>query len=146
MRQESGFDPAAVSPARAVGLMQLLPETARPIADELSLPHDDARLTSPPYAIRVGARLLRKLLDQFHGNVALAVAAYNGGAESVERWLSRAPAMQLDGFVERIPFKETRDYVARVMGNLARYGYLANGEAGVPRIDLGLPAAAVKER
>jgi soluble lytic murein transglycosylase len=138
MRQESGFDPAALSPARAVGLMQLLPETARPVADELSLPHDDARLTSPPYAIRVGAHLLRKLLDQFHGDVALAVAAYNGGAESVERWLSRAPAMQLDTFVERIPFKETRDYVARVMGNLARYGYLAQGEAGVPRIELDL--------
>jgi soluble lytic murein transglycosylase len=138
MRQESGFDPAALSPARAVGLMQLLPETARPIADELSLPHDDARLTSPPYAIRVGAHLLRKLLDQFHGDIALAVAAYNGGAESVERWLSRAPAMQLDDFVERIPFKETRDYVARVMGNLARYGYLAEGEGGVPRIDLEL--------
>ena len=139
MRQESGFDPAALSPARAVGLMQLLPETARPIADELSLPHDDARLTSPPYAIRVGAHLLRKLLDQFHGDVALAVAAYNGGAESVERWLSRAPAMQLDTFVERIPFKETRDYVAHVMGNLARYGYLAQGEGGVPRIELELP-------
>lgn len=138
MRQESGFDPSALSPARAVGLMQLLPETARPVAEELSLPHDDARLTSPPYAIRVGAHLLRKLLDQFHGDVALAVAAYNGGAESVERWLSRAPAMQLDGFVERIPFKETRDYVARVMGNLARYGYLAQGEAGVPRVELEL--------
>jgi soluble lytic murein transglycosylase len=138
MRQESGFDPSALSPARAVGLMQLLPETARPIADELSLPHDDARLTSPPYAIRVGAHLLRKLLDQFHGDIPLAVAAYNGGAESVERWLSRAPAMQLDDFVERIPFKETRDYVARVMGNLARYGYLAEGEGGVPRIELEL--------
>jgi soluble lytic murein transglycosylase len=138
MRQESGFDPSALSPARAVGLMQLLPETARPIADELDLPHDDARLTSPPFAIRVGARYLRRLLDQFHGSVALAVAAYNGGAESVERWLSRAPAMQLDGFVERIPFKETRDYVARVMGNLARYGYLAHGEDGVPRIELDL--------
>jgi soluble lytic murein transglycosylase len=138
MRQESGFDPGAVSPARAVGLMQLLPETARPIADEMSLPHDDARLTSPSYAIRVGARGLRKLLDQFHGDIALAVAAYNGGAESVERWLSRAPGMQLDSFVERIPFKETRDYVAHVMGNLARYGYLARGEAGVPAIDLDL--------
>ena len=138
MRQESGFDPSALSPARAIGLMQLLPETARPIADELTLVHDDARLTSPPYAIRIGARYLRKLLDQFRGSVALAVAAYNGGAESVERWLSRAPAMQLDAFVERIPFKETRDYVARVMGNLARYGYLAQGESGVPQIELDL--------
>jgi len=138
MRQESGFDPDALSPARAVGLMQLLPETARPIADELALPGDDARLTSPSYAVRVGARYLRKLLDQFHGAVALAVAAYNGGAESVERWLARSPAMQVDAFVERIPFKETRDYVARVMGNLARYGYLAEGEDGVPKIELDL--------
>ncbi len=136
MRQESGFDPDAVSPAHAVGLMQLLPETARPIAEELALPRDDARLTSPPYAIRVGARELRKLLDQFHGDVPLAVAAYNAGAESVERWMARATGMQLDTFVERIPFKETRDYVARVVGNFARYAYLADGEAGVPRVDL----------
>jgi soluble lytic murein transglycosylase len=138
MRQESGFDPDAVSPARAVGLMQLLPETARPVAEELGLTHDDARLTSPPYAIAVGARVLRKLLDRFHGSVPLAVAAYNGGADSVERWLSRAPGMQLDSFVERIPYKETRDYVSRVMGNLARYGYLAEGDTGVPDVQLEL--------
>ncbi len=138
MRQESAFDPEAVSPAHAVGLMQLLPETARTIADELALPRDDARLTSPPYAIRVGAHELRRLIDQFHGNVPLALAAYNGGAESVERWASRAPGMQLDTFVERIPYRETRDYVARVMGNFAHYGYLAEGESGVPKIALGL--------
>jgi soluble lytic murein transglycosylase len=138
MRQESGFDPDAVSPARAVGLMQLLPETARPVAEELGLAQDDARLTSPPYAISVGARVLRKLLDRFHGSIPLAVAAYNGGAESVERWLSRAPGMQLDSFVERIPFKETRDYVARVMSNLARYGYMADKDAGVPDVQLDL--------
>ncbi len=138
MRQESAFDPDAVSPAHAVGLMQLLPETARVLADEMSLPKDDARLTSPPYAIRVGAHGLRKLLDQFHGEVVLAVAAYNCGADSVERWLSRAPGMKLDAFVERIPYKETRDYVARVMGNLARYAYLARGEQGVPRLVLDI--------
>ncbi len=138
MRQESGFDPDALSSARAVGLMQIMPDTARPVAEELALPRDDARLTSPPYAIRVGAHILRKLLDQFHGNVPLAIAAYNGGADSVDRWASRAPGMQLDTFVERIPFKETREYVARVMGNLARYGYLAQGEAGVPGVDLEL--------
>ncbi len=106
MRQESGFDPNAVSPARAVGLMQLLPETARPIAAELALAHDDARLTSPPYAIRVSARLLHKLIDQFHGDLPLAIAAYNGGAESVERWASRAPGMQIDSFV-RLPMTRT---------------------------------------
>jgi len=138
-RQESGFDPDAVSPARAVGLMQLLPETARPIAEELGLPADDARLTSPPFALRVGGRLLHKLLEEFHGDVPLAVAAYNAGAEPIERWTSRAGGLEIDTFVERIPFKETRDYVARVMGNLARYGYLARAEAGVPVVDLALP-------
>jgi soluble lytic murein transglycosylase len=137
MRQESAFDPDAVSPARAVGLMQLMADTARPVADELAI-RDDARLTSPPFAIRIGARVLRKLLDRFHGDVPLAVAAYNAGTDAVERWMSRAQGMQLDSFVERIPYDETRDYVARVMGNLARYGYLAAGEAGVPTIDLAL--------
>jgi soluble lytic murein transglycosylase len=146
MRQESAYDPDAVSPARAVGLMQLLPETARPVAEELGLAQDDARLTSPPYAIAVGARVLRRLLERFHGSVPLAVAAYNGGADSVERWLSRAPGMQIDAFVERIPFKETRDYVARVMGNLAHYGYLASGDAGVPDVQLELPARPTANR
>ena len=139
MRQESGFDPDAVSPAHAVGILQLLPETAQPLAEELGLSKDDARLTSPPYAIRVGARELHKLLERFHGSVPLAVAAYNGGAESVERWASRAPGMKLDTFVERIPFKETREYVVRVMGNLARYQYLLAGEAGVLAVSLELP-------
>ncbi len=139
MRQESGFDPDAVSPAHAVGILQLLPETAQPLAEELGLPKDDARLTSPPYAIRVGARELHKLLERFHGSVPLAVAAYNGGAESVERWASRAPGMKVDTFVERIPFKETREYVVRVMGNLSRYQYLLAGEAGVLEVSLELP-------
>jgi soluble lytic murein transglycosylase len=140
MRQESGFDPDVVSPAHAVGLMQILPETAHPIAAELSLLGGDARLTSPPFAIRVGARVLRNLVDRFHGNVPLAVAAYNGGAEAVERWLSRASGLQLDAFIERIPFDETREYVVRVMTNLAHYGYLARGDGGVPRIELDLKA------
>ncbi len=138
MRQESGFDPDAISPAGAVGLMQLMPETARGIAEEMELPTADARLTNPGYSIRVAARLLHKLLEQFHGAVPLALAAYNGGAESVERWSSRSPGLELDTFVERIPFRETRDYVARVMGNLARYAYLVKGEDGVPRVDLEL--------
>ncbi len=139
MRQESGFDPDAISPARAVGLMQLLPETAGPIAEELGLGKDDARLTSPPYALRVAGHLLRKLLARFHGSVPLAVAAYNAGAEPIERWMSRSSGLDLDTFAERIPYKETREYVARVMANFARYAFLAEGEAGVPRLELALP-------
>ena len=138
MRQESGFDPDAVSPAHAVGLMQLLPETAGSVADELGLGEDDARLTSPPYALRVAGHLLHKLVLRFHGQVPLAIAAYNAGAEPVERWLGRAPGLDIDTFVERIPYKETREYVVRVMGNLARYTFLDAGEAGVPLLELAL--------
>jgi soluble lytic murein transglycosylase len=138
MRQESGFDPEAVSSAHAAGIMQLLPETAHAVAEELSLVGTDAQLTSPPDAIRIGARVLHKLLDRFRDDTPLAVAAYNAGADAVERWLSRAQGLELDGFVERIPFDETRDYVARVMTNLARYAYLMQGEEGATRIDLNL--------
>jgi soluble lytic murein transglycosylase len=146
MRQESGYDPDAISPAHAVGLMQLLPETAGPIADELGLGEDDARLTSPPYALRVAGHLLHKLLARFHGQVPLAVAAYNAGVDPVERWLSRATGLTLDTFVERIPYKETRDYVVRVMGNFARYSFLGQGDAGVPEVDLALGASAPSSR
>ena len=136
MRQESAYDPDVVSPARAVGLLQLLPETAKTLAATMQLPHEDARLTSPPYNIALGAHYLRELLDRFHGQIPLAAGAYNGGPEAIARWVSRAPGLELDVFVERIPYKETRDYIGRVMGNLARYGYLRDGEAGVPKVDL----------
>jgi soluble lytic murein transglycosylase len=138
MRQESGFDPDVVSPAHAVGLLQLLPETAKTLAGELQLAGADARLTSPPYNITLGAHYLHELLDRFKGDAPLAVGAYNGGPEAIARWLTRASGLELDVFVERIPYKETRDYIARVIGNLARYGYLREGDAGVPKVTLAL--------
>jgi soluble lytic murein transglycosylase len=138
MRQESGFDPDAISPARAVGLLQLLPETAKTVAAGASLSTDDARLTSPPHNIALGSLYLRELIDKFHGAVPLALGAYNGGPEAIARWIGRSQGTEIDVFVEKIPFVETRGYVARVMGNLARYGYLRRGEAGVPKIRLAL--------
>ena len=141
MRQESGYDPDVVSPAHAVGLLQLLPETAKTLAGELRLTSADARLTSPPYNITLGAHYLRELLDRFKGDAPLAVGAYNGGPEAIARWLTRATGLDLDVFVERIPYKETRDYIARVIGNLARYGYLREGDAGVPKVILSLDHA-----
>lgn len=138
MRQESAFDTEVVSPARAVGLMQLLPETARTVAKEAKLDHEDAQLTVPEHNIALGALYLRELLDKLDGVVPLAVAAYNAGPEAIQRWLSKSKGETLDVFVEAIPFIETRGYVVRVMGNLARYGYLEHGEAGVPVIKLGL--------
>jgi soluble lytic murein transglycosylase len=135
MRQESGFDPDAVSSARAVGLLQLLPETARTLVAE-DRADDVTHLTSPPINITLGARYLRDLLARFHGEMPLAIAAYNAGPDAVTRWLSRPKGLDIDLFVERIPFTETRTYVVRVMGNVARYGYLRTGESGVPVVKL----------
>jgi soluble lytic murein transglycosylase len=139
MRQESAFDPEAVSPAHAVGLMQLLPETARTTATGMgSIDYDDGKLTSPATNVVLGSAYLRELLDKLGGQDALAIAAYNAGPESIQRWLARSKAGSLDVFIEMIPFVETRGYVARVLGNLARYGYLERGEAGVPSLALDL--------
>jgi soluble lytic murein transglycosylase len=138
MRQESSFDPDAVSPAHAIGLMQLLPETARSVASSIPSPFDEARLAVPETNIALGARYLGDLRSRLGDQEALAVAAYNAGEDAITRWLGRAPGMDLDVFVERIPFAETRAYVARVMGNLARYEYLRRGVAGVPSLTLSL--------
>jgi soluble lytic murein transglycosylase len=81
---------------------------------------------------------LEELVLRFKGQLPLAVAAYNAGHESISRWVSRAQGMEIDSFVERIPYAETRGYVSRVMGNFARYEYLRRGDEGVPEIPLAI--------
>jgi soluble lytic murein transglycosylase len=136
MRLESSFDPDVVSPARAVGLLQLLPETALAVSRSIGVPHADALLTSPSQNVLLGARYLREVIDKFHGQVPLALAGYNGGPDNVQRWQKRMKGMPLELFVEAIPFLESRAYVARVMGNFARYAFLRGGDAAVPKVDL----------
>ncbi|MGE3674970.1 MAG: transglycosylase SLT domain-containing protein [Polyangiaceae bacterium] len=140
MRQESSFRPHVVSPAKAVGLMQLIPPTAKNVADELSVEYKPELLRLPAYNVRFGSYYLKKVLDQFSGSVPLALAAYNAGPSAVGRWLKTGHTLPLDVFVARIPYGETRGYVARVVGNLARYAYLEGGEAAVPDIALELPS------
>jgi soluble lytic murein transglycosylase len=136
MRQESEFLPTAESPAQAVGLMQLLPETARVTEGDPKI--DVAALMDPTTSIRIAAKYLRGLLDRFHESVPLAVAAYNAGPEAVERWISRAQGETLDIFVEQIPYAETRGYVISVMSNFGAYGLIRGGEAEIPSISLSL--------
>ena len=140
MHQESSFDTDVVSPARAVGLMQLMPETAASVAREMGVRFDEAELRSPARSLVLGGRLVHDLLVKARGSLPLAIASYNAGDESVLRWVKRMKGMEIDAFVEAIPFAETRAYVVRVMGNLARYGYLDRGEEGVPKLDLALLA------
>ena len=136
MRQESEFSPNALSPAHAVGLMQLLPDTARVVEGDPKI--DETALMDPATSIRIGARYLREVLDRFHGSVPLAVAAYNAGPEAVERWIARANGETLDIFIEQIPYAETRAYVISVMSNLGAYGFIHGGEAEIPQISLSL--------
>jgi soluble lytic murein transglycosylase len=127
MRQESLFDPEAVSPVGARGLMQLMPRTAARLA---SGPVDLRALADPATSIALGTRELGRLLARYGGDVAKAAAAYNAGEAAVDKWIARDPGLEPDVFVETIGFRETRKYVKAVLANLRRYQRLY-AEAGV---------------
>jgi soluble lytic murein transglycosylase len=139
MRQESAFEPAVVSPANAIGLMQVIPTTGKAAAAELGIEYQPELMVSPPYNIKLGAYYLSKVLTRFGQHPALAAASYNAGPSAVSRWLQTGEKLSLDVFVARIPYRETRLYVNLVMGNLAHYAYLEGGEAAIPRLELTLP-------
>jgi soluble lytic murein transglycosylase len=145
MRQESAFSPSAASAAQAVGLLQIIPPTAERIAAALHMDLGQNDRENPARAIRMGGYYLRQLLDTFGGNLVLAVAAYNAGPSAVTRWLESGEQLPLDLFAARIPFDETRGYVAHVLGNYARYAFLAGGAEALPELGLkitpGLRAA-----
>lgn len=112
---ESGFAPDSRSGAGAVGLMQVLPDTARFIARQPNRPSPSPeRLAEPEVNIAYGARFLRYLIHRY-GTVGLALAAYNGGPENVNKWLEQARATGDTLTVpDDIPFSETRGFVSRV--------------------------------
>ncbi|MBV1798230.1 lytic transglycosylase domain-containing protein [Siccirubricoccus sp. G192] len=126
-RQESNFDPEAVSSSNARGLMQLLPATAQSVAKRLGLRHQTAMLTSDPgHNMRLGAGYLEQMLARFSDALPLAVAAYNAGPGRVEEWLGtygdpRDGSIAMLDWMEMIPFGETRNYVQRVIENMAIY-------------------------
>jgi soluble lytic murein transglycosylase len=136
MRQESGYTRDAVSHADAVGLLQVLPSTGRAVGKRLGVEVRREMLFDPRWNIRLGVAEIAEVLEAFDGNLPLAVAAYNAGEARVRRWLREQGETDLDLFVERIPFNETRGYVRRVMSHYARYRYLEDPEAGWPA---GLP-------
>lgn len=123
MRQESLFDPAARSPADARGLMQLLPSTAARVAQARGeAPPDD--LTDPDTNVALGTAYLAALLRENGGDPLRALAAYNGGETAVARWQAQFGELERDEWVESITYRETRDYVKKVMANHRRYQQL----------------------
>jgi soluble lytic murein transglycosylase len=122
IRTESKFNPVARSPKGAVGLMQLMPETAQWIAGQLEYNDYDAKvLRDPETNIRFGTWYLASLKREFGGNKALYLAAYNGGRGNVAQWKKQYGWSDSFQEIEKIPFRETREYVTKVLRNEKRY-------------------------
>jgi peptidoglycan lytic transglycosylase len=125
MREESRFQPDVVSWAGAYGLMQLIIPTAKVVARQISLKDFDLQmLYRPEINIAMGSRYLNDLIEDFNGNVYYALGGYNGGPHNIKRWLKQKPDLELDEFLEDIPYNETRYYVKKVMRSFYRYNYV----------------------
>ena len=135
-RQESAFNPKAVSSAGALGLMQLMPATAATMmgksvtADNV----DHNRVLKPQTNAHLGCRYLSKMIRAFGGTVEYALAAYNAGPTAVSRWRRRGD-LPTEIFVEEIPYSETRNYVMKVLSWKRKYEFLERARAEVKRAE-----------
>ena len=122
IRQESSWNPRAVSHAGARGIMQIMPSVGKAIAESRRFPLWDANLLfDPDVSLELGTSHLKAALSEYSSNLPRALAAYNAGSSRVRRWSRRTGAADPELFVERIPFVETRDYVRIVTRNIEMY-------------------------
>jgi soluble lytic murein transglycosylase len=150
-RQESSFDPYAVSHAGARGMMQLMTGTAREQAGKLGVGFDSYRLISDPsYNVMIGSAYFKRLLDSWGGSVPLAVAAYNAGSGNVRKWVNQYgdPRGQVDmlKWIEAIPYSETRAYVQRVIENSVVYDSIRNSNANAQQTAMHVSRYLGKDR
>lgn len=122
IRTESKFIPEARSPKGALGLMQMMPETAQWVAEQNKVvDFSPDTLTQPEMNIRLGTWYLASLKHEFENNEVLVLAAYNGGRGNVKEWMKKYGwTMEFSDF-SQIPFKETREYVGKVLYHKQRY-------------------------
>ncbi len=141
LRRESAYRADARSRAGALGLMQLMPGTARGVARALGTQVQRADLLRPATNIRFGSKYFRDMLDRFGENQALAAAAYNAGPHRVQRWLPRERARSADAWVDTLPFRETRGYVRAVLA----YATIFEWRRGLPvtRLSARMPPVPV---
>ncbi|MBC6438867.1 MAG: lytic transglycosylase domain-containing protein [Rhodospirillales bacterium] len=131
IRQESVFNPGAISPAGAHGLMQLMLPTAREIAGELGVSTSANKLLSDPqHNMLLGMTYIDKMLDRNDGSFVKAIAAYNAGPGRVRQWVAErgdphAPGIDIVDWIEEIPFSETQNYVQRVIEGMRVYRMLS---------------------
>ncbi len=116
IRRESAFNEKAYSPVGARGLMQIMPRTGKQIARHFNERwRGNKSLYNPSTNLKYGSYYYQKLLNQFNGHYALALAAYNAGPERVKKWLPESESLPADIWIETIPFHETREYVSTVL-------------------------------
>ena len=128
IRQESEFNPQAVSRAGALGLMQVMPATGQELARRLGVGgFSKARLFEPDLSLRFGTYHLKEVINQFNGDLEIALAAYNAGATRAKTWISWRDFPEPAAFVETIPFTETRGYVQAVLRNRETYRKIYDG-------------------
>ncbi|MGQ3302264.1 lytic transglycosylase domain-containing protein [Reyranella sp.] len=132
-KQESSFNAGAVSTSGALGLMQLLPGTARDVAGRAKVPFIQDKLTrDPTYNVQLGSQYLAEMLQRFGGSYELALAGYNAGPNRVARWIEaggdpRTAKIDMIDWIEMMPFRETRNYVQRIMEAVTVYRSRLNG-------------------
>ncbi|WP_298018736.1 lytic transglycosylase domain-containing protein [uncultured Parasphingopyxis sp.] len=140
-RQESQFDPRAVSHAGARGLMQFMPATAREVSGWIGRTYSPSNLTNDPqYSIQLGRAYYESLLNRW-GNHVLAIASYNAGPGNVNRWIRangdpRTAGVDIVQWIEEIPIYETKNYVQRVVENAVMYDLLHPDRAFMPRSNM----------
>jgi len=135
IRQESEFNPAAVSHANALGLTQLIPGTGRMMARGQGITRfQSGLLFQPEVSLRLGAAYLKQQLTLWNGNLEQTLAAYNAGPGRVREWLAWSSYREPAEFVESIPFTETREYVQAVLRNASIYRRLYEGKTDVPPV------------
>lgn len=129
--QESRFRPQVVSRTGATGLMQIMPDTGKWVAQQLEVPFDPNRLKEPEYNIRMGTYYLSYLMDKYQEDEQLVLAAYNAGPGNVDSWLKNSRYSK-SGRLTQIPFRETREYVPNVMKMKGVYRSLYAGKFRQP--------------
>ncbi|NEO27138.1 MAG: transglycosylase SLT domain-containing protein, partial [Kamptonema sp. SIO4C4] len=143
IRQESRFEPEIRSSAGALGLMQVMPDTADWIVDQTEM-SEDYSLTNPEDNIRFGTWFLAFTHREYNNNSLLAIASYNAGPGNVNEWVQRFDVEDPDEFVEQIPFPETKGYVETVFGNYWNYLRLYNPEIA-EKVKLAAPNQLMEE-
>ena len=136
MKAESSYKRDVVSPVGAIGLMQIMPNTGEKISGLLKEKNFSSQsLFEPAVSIRLGSKYLQRLLKQFDQNFALVAAGYNAGPHRVRGWLASFGQLDLDEFIEHIPFLETRNYVKKVLSNAWVYKQLyGTGKVFLPAL------------